>query len=64
MWLSGKESAASIGDTGSIPDPGGSRMPWSNYAHVPIKPVHWSPGAAAAEAMCREPVLHNERPLQ
>ena len=26
---------ASVGDTGSIPDPAGSNMPWSNGARVP-----------------------------
>ena len=33
--LSGKEFAASAGDTGSIPDLGKSHMPWSNQARVP-----------------------------
>ena len=32
MWLSGKESSASVGDTDLIPDPGEPHMPGSNLA--------------------------------
>ena len=36
-----KNPPANEGDTGSIPDPGRSHMPWSNYAHMlqPSKPT-------------------------
>ena len=30
-----KNLLCSTGDTGSIPGPGRSRMPWGDYAHVP-----------------------------
>ena len=46
-----KNPPANAGDTGSIPGPGRSHMPRSNYARAPqlLKPAHL------------EPVLRNER---
>ena len=34
-WLSGKNTPVSAEDTGSIPGPGRSHVPWSNHAHAP-----------------------------
>ena len=53
-----KNPPANAGDTGSIPGPGGSHMPRSNWADVEqlsswattAEPVLWSPHATAAEA--------------
>ena len=40
-----KNPPANAGDTGSIPGPGRSHMPWSNKSHVPqlLKPTHLKP---------------------
>ena len=43
-----KNPPANAGDTGSIPGPGGSHMPWSSSAPVPQL---LSPRAAAVEAL-------------
>lgn len=36
-----KNLTATAGDTGPVPDPGGSHVPWSNQAHAPqpLKPM-------------------------
>jgi len=54
-----KDPPTNTGDMGSIPGPGGSHMPWSNYARVPQllnlcsrvwKPQPLSPRAETTEA--------------
>ena len=47
-----KNLPASVGDTGLIPDPGRSHMPWSNQACAPAtttEPVLWSLGATTSD---------------
>ena len=46
-----KNPPANAGYTGSSPGPGGSHMPWSNYARAPQLP----------KPACLEPVLRNKR---
>ena len=51
-----KNPPASAGDTGLIPDPGRSHMPWSNEAHGPSsQPGLQSRKATAAEPRALEP---------
>ena len=56
-----KSLPANAGDSGSIPDPGRSQMPWSNEAHAPQilslcsraqEPQLLSPHATAVESRC------------
>ena len=60
-WLKGfpggsvvKNPPANAGDTGSIPDPGRSHVPWSNEAQASQlqsnEPVLYSPGASTTKA--------------
>ena len=53
-----KNPPANAGDTGSIPGPGRSHMPWSNEAR---EPQLLSSCATTTEPMCLEPVLRNKR---
>ena len=69
-----KNPPANVGDTGSIPGPGRSHMPWSNKARVPQllslhsrarKPQLLSPHTTTTEA--RVPRAHapqQEKPQQ
>ena len=50
-WLSGNESPANAGDTGSSPDWGRSLLPRGNEARVPQLP----------KPRCLEPMLSNKR---
>ena len=62
---------ANAGDAGSIPGPGGSRVPWSSWAPAPqlLKPAHLgacapqllSPCAATLRPAHLEPVLRGKR---
>ena len=61
-----KNLSANAGDTGSIPGPGGSHVPWSNKAREPqllsLRSTAWDP--QLLKPMCPEPVLCKEKPLQ
>ena len=69
-----KNSPANAGDTGSIPGPGRSHMPWSNYARAPQllslrsrarEPQLLSPRATTTEARAsRAPAPQQEKPPQ
>ena len=69
-----KNPPANAGDTGSIPGPGRSHMPWSNSAHAPQllslhsrahKPQLLSPRSITTEAcMPRAHALQQEKPPQ
>ena len=69
-----KNLPANAGDTGSIPGPGTSHMPQSNYARVsqllslrsrPCKPQLLIPRATTTEARApRACALQQEKPLQ
>ena len=65
-----KNPPANAGDAGSIPGPGRSHMPRSNWAREPQllrlcsgarEPQLLSPHVATAEPACLEPVLRNKR---
>ena len=57
-----KNPPANAGDTGSIPGPGRSHMPWSNWAHVPqLLSLHSrARKPQLLKQACLEPVLCNK----
>ena len=58
-----KNLPVNAGDTGSIPGPGRSHMPQSNYAHAPqllsLRSRAHEP--QLLKAVCLEPALRNKR---
>ena len=65
-----KNLPANARDTGSIPGPGRSHMPWSNKAHAPhywacaLEPVshnYWAHVPQLLKPAHLEPVLRNKR---
>ena len=54
-----KTPPANTGDTGSIPDPGRSHMPWSNEAHTP-QPLSLRSATRGATAVRSPPPVTRE----
>ena len=65
-----KNPTANAGNTGSIPGPGRSRMPWSNYVHALeptqlLKPAYLKPVSCNNRSHCNEQSMyHNQGPMQ
>lgn len=62
-WLSGEEPPAGAGDTGSIPGPGRSHRPRSNYARPPQPPSQRS-GARRRSSRDHVPRLRSPHSLE